>query len=65
PWCLFQSRLEFDIAELALKAGLNNEQTDRLIKICLHSSVGKDKFTFRNHKDIHSKWEVASHQITK
>ncbi|KAG2126861.1 uncharacterized protein EDB93DRAFT_1096942 [Suillus bovinus] len=65
PWCPFQSQLEFNIAELALEARLNNEQTDRLIRICLHSSVGKDKFTFRNHKDIHSKWEAASHWITK
>ncbi|KAG1879198.1 hypothetical protein F4604DRAFT_1579346 [Suillus subluteus] len=65
PWRPFQSQLEFNVAELALEAGLNNKQTDRLIKICLRSSVGKDKFTFRNHKDIHSKWEAASHRVTK
>ncbi|KAG1735148.1 uncharacterized protein EDB91DRAFT_1348420 [Suillus paluster] len=65
PWRPFQSRLKFDVAELALEAGLNNKQTDHLIKICHHNSVGKEKFTFRNHKDIHSKWEAASHRITK
>lgn len=65
PWGPFQSRLEFEVAELALEAGLNNEQTDRLIQICHRCSSGKDKFTFRNHKDIHGKWEAASHRITK
>ncbi|KAG1777608.1 hypothetical protein EV702DRAFT_1045347 [Suillus placidus] len=65
PWRPFHSRLKFDVAELALEAGLNNDQTDCLIKICHCSSVGKEKFTFRNHKDIHSKWEVASHRIMK
>ncbi|KAG1898822.1 uncharacterized protein F5891DRAFT_1129283 [Suillus fuscotomentosus] len=64
PWHPFHSRLEFEV-ELALEAGLNNEQTDRLIKICHHCTVGKENFTFKNHKDIHVKWEAASFRITK
>ncbi|KAG1843288.1 hypothetical protein DFJ58DRAFT_717813 [Suillus subalutaceus] len=65
PWRPFQSQLEFEVAELALEVGLNNEQTDRLIKICHQCSLGKDKFTLRNHKDIHARWEAASHRVTK
>ncbi|KAG1839402.1 hypothetical protein DFJ58DRAFT_845711 [Suillus subalutaceus] len=65
PWYPFQSRLEFKVAEIALEAALNNEQTDQLIKICQQCAIGKDKFTFFNHKDIHNKWEAASHRITK
>ncbi|KAG1771406.1 hypothetical protein EV702DRAFT_977341 [Suillus placidus] len=65
PWYPFQSRLEFEVAEIALEAALNNEQTDRLIKICQRCATGKEKFTFLNHKDIHNKWEAASHRITK
>ncbi|KAG1903490.1 uncharacterized protein F5891DRAFT_946968 [Suillus fuscotomentosus] len=65
PWRPFQSRLEFEVAELALEVGLNNEQTDRLINICHQCSLRKDSFTLKNHKDIHSKWEAASHRITK
>lgn len=65
PWRPFQSRLEFEVAELALEVGLNNEQTDCLIKICHQCSLRKDSFTLKNHKDIHSKWEAASHRITK
>ncbi|KAG1838317.1 hypothetical protein F4604DRAFT_1997182 [Suillus subluteus] len=65
PWRPFHSRLEFEVAELALEAGLNNKQTDRLIKICHRCAVGKENFTFKNHKDIHVKWEAASFHITK
>ncbi|KAG1804751.1 uncharacterized protein HD556DRAFT_1532868 [Suillus plorans] len=54
PWCPFQSRLEFEVAEFALEVGLNNEQTDRLINICHRCSVRKDKFMLRNYKDIHN-----------
>lgn len=65
PWCPFYSRLEFEVTELALEAGLNNEQTDWLIKICHRCAIGKENFTFKNHKDIHVKWEAASFRITK
>ncbi|KAG1741774.1 uncharacterized protein EDB91DRAFT_1237047 [Suillus paluster] len=65
PWRPFQSRLEFEVAELALEVGLNNQKTDRLIKLCHRCIVGKEKFTFKNHKDIHIKWEAASVRITQ
>ncbi|KAG2138179.1 hypothetical protein BD769DRAFT_1289883, partial [Suillus cothurnatus] len=60
PWHPFKSWLEFDIAELTLEVGLNNEQSDQLIKLCHRCALGKEKVTFKNHKDIHSMWEAAS-----
>ncbi|KAG1731155.1 hypothetical protein EDB19DRAFT_1640990, partial [Suillus lakei] len=65
PWCPFKSRLKFEIAEIMLEVRFNNEQSDQFIKLCHHCSVGKEKFTFKNHKDIHNMWEAASHHITK
>ncbi|KAG1883237.1 hypothetical protein F4604DRAFT_1737081, partial [Suillus subluteus] len=65
PWHPFQSRLEFEVAELALEVGLNNKQTDWLVKLCHRCIDGKEKFMFKNHKDIHIKWEAASVRITK
>ncbi|KAG2338015.1 hypothetical protein BDR05DRAFT_978302 [Suillus weaverae] len=65
PWCPFQSHLEFEVTELALEVSLNNQKTDWLIKLCHCCIVGKEKFTFKNHKDIHIKWEAASVRITK
>lgn len=65
PWSPFKSRLEFEIAEIMLEVGFNNQQTDCLIKLCHRCAVGKEKLTFKNHKDIHNMWEAASHRITK
>ncbi|KAG2148370.1 hypothetical protein BD769DRAFT_1624790 [Suillus cothurnatus] len=65
PWSPFTSRLEFEIAEIMLEVGFNNQQTDCLVKLCHRCAVGKEKLTFKNHKDIHNMWEAASHRITK
>lgn len=65
PWRPFKSRLEFEVAEIILEIGLNNERTDRLIKLFHRCAIGKEKMTFKNHKDIHNLWEAASHRITK
>ncbi|KAG1861504.1 hypothetical protein DFJ58DRAFT_715418 [Suillus subalutaceus] len=56
PWAPFKSRLEFELAELALEACLNNEQTDRLIRLCNRCISQQEKFTFQNHKDIRDRW---------
>ncbi|KAG2363654.1 hypothetical protein BDR07DRAFT_1450592 [Suillus spraguei] len=55
---------KFEVAQIALEAALNNDQTDRLIKICRQCAIGNDKFTFENHKDIHRKWDAASQHVT-
>ncbi|KAG2067656.1 hypothetical protein BDR04DRAFT_1129523 [Suillus decipiens] len=65
PWCPFQSCLEFEVAELALEADLNNQKTNQLIKLCHCCIVGKEKFTFKTHKDIQIKWEAVSVCVTK
>ncbi|KAG1771613.1 hypothetical protein EV702DRAFT_1181456 [Suillus placidus] len=64
PWAPFKSRLEFELAELALEACLNNEQTDRLIKLCNRCTSRQETFTFQTHKDIRDRWDTASHRIT-
>ncbi|KAG1850262.1 hypothetical protein C8R48DRAFT_778238 [Suillus tomentosus] len=64
PWTPFKSRLEFELAELALEACLNNEQTDRLIKLCNRCTSRQEKFTFQTHKDIRDRWDTTSHRIT-
>ncbi|KAG2036604.1 hypothetical protein BDR03DRAFT_934392 [Suillus americanus] len=65
PWHPFKSRLEFDVAELALKVALNNAQTDRLLDICRRCARQSEKFTFQNHKDVRAKWDAASQRFTK
>ncbi|KAG1736848.1 uncharacterized protein EDB91DRAFT_1055411, partial [Suillus paluster] len=57
PWRPFKSWLKFEIAEIMLKVGFNNQQSDWFIKLCHCCALGKEKFTFKNHKDIHNMWE--------
>jgi len=64
PWRPFKSRLEFDVAEIALQVALNNELTDRLIQICRRCALGTERFTFENHKDVRNKWDAASQSVT-
>ncbi|KAG1857010.1 hypothetical protein DFJ58DRAFT_659238 [Suillus subalutaceus] len=64
PWAPFRLWLEFDIAELALEACLNNGQTDRLIKFCNQCTSRQEKFMFQNHKDIHNRWDAVFHRVT-
>jgi len=64
PWRPFKSRLEFDIAEIALEGAFNNAQTDCLLDICRCCAWHSEKFTFQNHKDVRAKWDVASQRIT-
>jgi len=64
PWAPFKSLLEFEIAEIALEACLNNEQTDYLIKLCNRCASQQEKFTFQSHKDICNRWDAVSHCIT-
>ncbi|KAG1735009.1 hypothetical protein EDB19DRAFT_1910856 [Suillus lakei] len=64
PWCPFRSHLEFDVAEIALEAALNNEQMDHLLDICRHCTQKSEKLTFKNHKDVRTKWDAVSQCLT-
>ncbi|KAG2143770.1 uncharacterized protein EDB93DRAFT_1241355 [Suillus bovinus] len=63
PWCPFRSRLEFNIAEIALEAALNNEQTDHLLDICCRCAQKSEKLTFKNHKDVCAKWDAFTKDV--
>ncbi|KAG1745376.1 uncharacterized protein EDB91DRAFT_1080305 [Suillus paluster] len=60
----FMRLRKFEVTKIALEAALNNEQTNWLTKICHQCAFGKDKFTFKNHKNIHKKWDAASQHVT-
>ncbi|KAG1735246.1 hypothetical protein EDD22DRAFT_982430 [Suillus occidentalis] len=64
PWHPFRSCLKFDVAEIALKAALNNEQMDHLLDICCRCAQKSEKLTFKNHKDVHAKWDAVSQRLT-
>jgi hypothetical protein len=65
PWRPFRSRTDFEFAEIALKASLNKDLTDALIKLIHRCAKEKGSFTLKNHSDLSELWEKASGKVTK
>ncbi|KIK14009.1 hypothetical protein PISMIDRAFT_17599 [Pisolithus microcarpus 441] len=63
PWYLFWSHLDFEFAELALKAALNKEQVNCLL--CLMKSIRSvgEVFTLNEYNDLQSTWRATSHRM--
>jgi len=59
PWFPFQRRIDFEIAEFALKAALNHEQTDTLLSL-FHRVQSGETTTLNNHAHIKKTWRKAS-----
>lgn len=65
PWKPFRSQADFEFAEIALDAALNQQQVEALIKLFHHCIESKDKlFTLRNHADLVNMWDNASSHLT-
>ncbi|KAH9850401.1 hypothetical protein C2E23DRAFT_735177 [Lenzites betulinus] len=64
PWEPFRSRIDFEFAQFALEAALNNNQIDRLLKLIGTISTTPSDFSFKNAGDVKGAWDVASHLST-
>ncbi|KAG1840639.1 hypothetical protein F4604DRAFT_1598758 [Suillus subluteus] len=65
PWEPFRTRLDFEIAEIALEAAMTKDQTNRLLDLVHRSASGNDKFTLQNHDEVRSLWDLASQRYTR
>lgn len=65
PWEPFQTRLDFEVAEIALEAALSKDQTNRLFDIVHRSASGKEAFTLQNHDEARKIWSMASQRFTQ
>ena len=59
PWHPFRSRLDFEIAELALNAHLSKADTENLLSIIQRCIQAPEQFTLQGHKDIAEYWDLA------
>jgi len=59
PWLPFRSRLDFEIAELALNAHLSKADTEHLLSIIQRCIQDPEQFTLQGHKDIAEYWDLA------
>ncbi|KAG2355123.1 hypothetical protein BDR07DRAFT_1453876 [Suillus spraguei] len=58
PWEPFTSRIDFDFAELVLKANLTKLQTNELISLICHSAL--ERFSVTDYDGICKLWDAAS-----
>ncbi|KAG2757672.1 hypothetical protein P692DRAFT_20677934, partial [Suillus brevipes Sb2] len=65
PWEPFRTRLDFEIAEIALEAAMTKDQTNRLLDLVHQSASGNDKFTLQNHDEVRSLWDIALQCYTR
>lgn len=64
PWRPFQSRTDFEFAELALDAALTKAHVDRLIQLVERCISGQDSFNLTNYQDLSKTWDAASTLLT-
>lgn len=64
PWAPFNTRADFELAELALEAALTARQVNALVKLITDCVDKKSSITIRNHADLKAAWETASNLLT-
>lgn len=64
PWHPFCTLLDFEVAELALEAALNKDQTEHLIKLLRRVHDRHEKFTLTNQSDLRATWDASGTRLT-
>lgn len=64
PWAPFNTRADFELAELALEAALTGRQVNALIKLIADCVNGKSYVTIQNHAELKNAWQTASNLLT-
>ncbi|KAJ3925046.1 MAG: hypothetical protein NXY57DRAFT_866726, partial [Lentinula lateritia] len=62
PW---RSRMDFEVALLALDCHMNKRKTDKLINLIYRAAHGLDAFTLKDHQEIQNTWDLAAERLTK
>ncbi|KAF7424448.1 hypothetical protein PC9H_009755 [Pleurotus ostreatus] len=62
PWSPFRSRLDFEVASLALDAALKKEHVEALISLLKRCGRDPQQFTIQNAADIDDTWTLATHK---
>ena len=65
PWAPFQTREDFEFAEMVLDAGMTKGQVKALIKL-FHKCIKKEgSFTISKYKELEGTFKVASNRLAK
>jgi hypothetical protein len=63
-WPYFNSREDFELAELMLDASLSQKQCNKLLDIIRRCAKGSGSVTLSGYSDLQSRWESASSLLT-
>ncbi|KAG2103715.1 uncharacterized protein F5147DRAFT_746667 [Suillus discolor] len=63
PWEPFRTRLDFEVAEIALAAAMTKDQTNRLFELMRCAASAKEDFTLQNHDEVCTLWKMASERF--
>jgi len=65
PWTPFNTREDFEFAELALETGMSKAQVNRMIDLFHKCIEKKGRFTLSNHAEMRKTLEAASERLPK
>jgi hypothetical protein len=65
PWRpFFNTREDFELAEILMEAGVSKGHSDRLLKLFKKCLSGNGALTYSNYSDIKNSWDRAAAQLT-
>jgi hypothetical protein len=64
PWHPFNSRLDFELAELILETHLNKDQTNSLLSLIKRCVKDPSSFTLENSKQLEATWDACKAKTT-
>lgn len=60
----FSTQIDYEYADLILDAGLNMQQSNRLI-LLLHKVAQGERFTIKTHSEVQKLWKEASGKLAE
>jgi hypothetical protein len=65
PWRpFFNTREDFEFAEILMEAGVNKGHSDRLLKLFKKCLSGDGTLSYNNYSDVKTSWDRAAVQLT-
>ncbi|THH05669.1 hypothetical protein EW146_g9838 [Bondarzewia mesenterica] len=64
PWRPFRTRLDFDVANFALRNALNKDETNALISLLKRGQGASESMTLKSHAEMYEILDGASHILT-
>jgi hypothetical protein len=60
PWSPYQTRLDFEVAELIHETAMNERQTTVMLLLLKRCADGFEKFTIKTHKELQNIWKQCA-----